>query len=169
MSNFPFVDAPEKAAKLAAVLESLTQTRGAVMIALQKAQEIYGYLPMEVQQRIADGLGVPLQEVYGVATFYSLFKLVPAGKYKVSVCLGTACYVKGGGDIFEKFKSILKIGDHETTADGLFTLESTRCIGCCGLAPVCTVNDEVFGRLTVDDIEGIVNKFKALEASAANA
>ena len=129
------------------------------MTVMQEAQEIYGYLPFEVQQMIADGMNVPLEKVYGVATFYAQFALSPKGVYNVSVCLGTACYVKGSGDLFNKISEVLGIGADECTEDGRFSLTACRCIGACGLAPVLTVNNDVYGRLTVDDVEGILAKY----------
>lgn len=126
---------------------------------LQHAQEIYGYLPIEVQTIIARELDIPLEKVYGVVTFYSQFSLFPKGKYKISVCLGTACYVKGSGDIFNKLSEVLSIDSGECTADGKFSLDACRCIGACGLAPVLTVNDDVYGRLTADDVDGILEKY----------
>jgi NADP-reducing hydrogenase subunit HndA len=112
---------------------------------------------------IAAGLDVPLSEVFGVATFYAQFTLQPKGKYKLSVCLGTACYVKGAGDIYEKLKELLNLGDGECTPDGKFSLDSCRCVGACGLAPVLMVNEEVYGRLTVDDVPGILKKYQEME------
>ena len=132
---------------------------GCLMPILQKAQEIYGYLPIEVQTMIADELHIPLEKVYGVVTFYAQFALNPKGRYKISVCLGTACYVKGSGDIFNKLQELLGIDSGECTPDGKFSLEACRCIGACGLAPVMTVNDDVYGRLTVDELSGILNKY----------
>ena len=126
---------------------------------MHEAQSIYGYLPIEVQQMIADGMNVPLEKVYGVATFYAQFSLSPKGEYNISVCLGTACYVKGAGDLFEKLKEILGIDAEECTPDGRFSLTACRCIGACGLAPVLTVNEDVYGKLTVDDIPGIIAKY----------
>ena len=131
------------------------------MPVLQEAQEVYGYLPIEVQKMIAEGLSVPLEEVYGVSTFYSQFSLTPKGQYNISVCLGTACYVKGAGKIIERISEILGIGAEECTADGRFSLTACRCIGACGLAPVMTVNDDVYGRLEVEDIDGILAKYMA--------
>ena len=131
----------------------------AVITVLQKAQEIYGYLPEEVQLIVADELGVSPAEVYGVSTFYSQFSLNPKGENKISVCLGTACYVKGSGDIFNKLVEKLGIQGGECTPDGKFSLEACRCIGACGLAPVLTVNDDVYGRLTVDDVDSILAKY----------
>ncbi|MBQ2470376.1 MAG: NAD(P)H-dependent oxidoreductase subunit E, partial [Ruminococcus sp.] len=142
------------------VIEKHRDDPGAVMPVLQEAQDIYGYLPLEVQQMIAEGLDVPVDEVYGVSTFYSQFALSPKGKYNISVCLGTACYVKGSGDILNKISEQLGIGAEECTADGQFSLTACRCIGACGLAPVITVNEDVYGRLTVDDVPYIINKYK---------
>lgn len=132
---------------------------GALMPILQKAQEIYGYLPIEVQGIISEETGIPLEKVYGVSTFYSQFSLYPKGKYKISVCLGTACYVKGSGDVFSELKNILKIEEGECTPDGKFSLDACRCIGACGLAPVMTINDDVYGKLTNDMLEGILAKY----------
>lgn len=154
-----FNGTPEQEKQLKNVLEELGSVQGALMIALQKAQEIYGYLPIQVQTMIADGLKLPLEEVYGVSTFYSQFNLNPIGKYKIGICMGTACYVKGSGEILDKFKQRLGIVPGETSADKKFTLEATRCIGCCGLAPVMTVNEEVYGKLVADDVDKILAKY----------
>ena len=116
---------------------------------LHEAQEIYGYLPEEVQKIISQELGVPLSEIYGIVTFYTQFSLYPKGKYQIGVCMGTACYVKGSGDVLDKVKEILGIDVGECTDDGMFSIDATRCIGACGLAPVITVNDDVYGRLVV--------------------
>ena len=159
IGTLPFSGTPEQEAKLKEVIAAHLGDPGAVMPVLQEAQEIYGYLPIEVQTIIAEGLNVPVEEVYGVSTFYSQFSLSPKGKYNISVCLGTACYVKGAGDIFNKFSEILGIGGEECTADGKFSLTACRCIGACGLAPVLTVNDDVYGRLTADDVPGILEKY----------
>ena len=132
---------------------------GALMPVLQGAQGIFGYLPIEVQKHIALSMDVPLSEVYGVASFYSQFILNPKGDYAVAVCLGTACYVKGAGLLMDKLESILGIKNGEITADRKFSLDATRCIGACGLAPVLTVNEEVYGRLTPDMIQGIIDKY----------
>ena len=138
-------------------------TRGALIPVLHEAQEVYGYLPMSVQKRISEGLGVSLAEVYGVVTFYTRFSLNPKGKYKVSVCLGTACYVKGAGQILEKVIEVLKIKNGECTKDGVFSLDVCRCIGACGLAPVMMINDDVYGRLTPDDVPNIIQSYLARE------
>ena len=127
---------------------------------LHEAQEVYGYLPLSVQKVISEGLNIPLAEIYGVITFYTQFSLNPKGKYKIQVCIGTACYVKGSGLILEELKKQLGIDVGQCTEDGKFSLDACRCIGACGLAPVVTVNDEVFGRLTKDDVSKILEKYK---------
>ena len=134
--------------------------KGAVMMTLQSAQDIFGHVPKDVQIRIAEGLGVPLSEVYGVATFYSQFALDPRGQYIIGVCLGTACYVKGSKDVLDKVVETLATPVGKTTADGLFTIKDTRCLGACGLAPVMMINDDVYGRLVPNDIPGILNKYR---------
>lgn len=158
MSN-QFTETPEQKKAFDAAIAELKNVPGPLMKALQKAQEIYGYLPEEVQIRIAEAFDVPLSEIYGIATFYSQFNLYPRGEYKIGICLGTACYVKGSGEILEKFKSKLGIEPGQTTPDRKFTLEATRCIGCCGLAPVLTVNEEVYGKVTADDVDKILAKY----------
>ena len=156
----PFAGTKEQEERLLATIAELKGDKGCLMPIMQKAQDIYGYLPIEVQTIIADELGIPLEKVYGVSTFYSQFSLFPKGKYKISVCLGTACYVKGSGDIYNKLMEKLGIVGGECTPDGKFSLDACRCIGACGLAPVMTVNDDVYGRLTVDDIDEILEKYK---------
>jgi len=153
-------DNKEKFEQLNQVIEELKDQPGALMPILQHAQSIFGCVSLDVQKHIADALGITLSEVYGVATFYSQFKLKPSGKYIVSVCLGTACYVKGSQKVLEKLSEELKIPVGDTTDDGLFTLSATRCLGACGLAPVMTVNDEVYGRLTPDQIPAIIAKYR---------
>lgn len=160
ISSIPFSGTPEQEAQLKETIARYIDDPGAVMPVLQEAQDIYGYLPFEVQKMVAEGLGVPLEEVYGVATFYSQFALSPKGKYNISVCLGTACYVKGSGDILNRLSDILGIEAEECTADGKFSLTACRCIGACGLAPVIMVNEDVYGRLTVEDVQGIIDKYK---------
>ena len=150
----------EKFAQLQELIEAHKNQKGALMPVLQGAQGIFGCVSEDVQKFIADGLGVTLSEVYGVATFYAQFSLYPKGKYNISVCLGTACYVKGSGDIYNKLQEVLGIAGGECTADGKFSLEACRCIGACGLAPVLTVNEDVYGRLTVDDVADILAKYE---------
>ena len=154
-----FQDTPEQREKLMEIIASHKDQPGALMPVLQQAQEVYGYLPIEVQTTIAEGLDIPLEEVYGVVTFYSQFSLYPKGQYKISVCLGTACYVKGSGDIYDKLSRSLGIKGGECTPDGKFSLEACRCIGACGLAPVMTINDDVYGRLTGDELDEILAKY----------
>lgn len=156
----PFAGTKEQEAALLKVITDHKDDKGALMPILQKAQDIYGYLPIEVQTIISNEMNVPLEKIYGIVTFYSQFSLSPKGKYNVSVCLGTACYVKGSGEIFSKLQEMLGIGDGDCTPDGKFSMESCRCIGACGLAPVLTVNDDVYGKLTVDDLDGIIAKYK---------
>ena len=146
--------------KLKEVIKKHLDQPGGLMPVLQEAQGIYGYLPIEVQTMVADGLGISLSEVYGVATFYSQFSLTPKGENQISVCLGTACYVKGSGDIYNALMEKLGIVGGECTPDGKFSLDACRCVGACGLAPVLMVNDEVYGRLTVDDIDDILAKYE---------
>lgn len=150
----------EQEKRLKAVIEASRTTPGCLMHVLQEAQDIYGYLPIQVQKRIAEGLGISLSEVYGVVTFYSQFSLTPKGKYKISVCLGTACYVKGADKILEALENQLEIKCGECTPDGMFSLDSCRCVGACGLAPVIMVNDEVFGKLTPDRVKWILDGYR---------
>ena len=159
-SSVPFTGTKEQEERLLQVIKELKDEKGSLMPIMQKAQEIYGYLPLEVQKIISNETKIPLEKIYGVSTFYSQFALQPKGKYQISVCLGTACYVKGSGDIFNKISEILGIGNGECTPDGKFSLDSCRCVGACGLAPVMMINDEVYGRLTPDDIPGILAKYK---------
>src|SRR5690554_1349991 len=154
ITKTPFDGTNEQREALLKVIDRHKHDKGALMPILQEAQDIYGYLPIEVQTIISDELNIPLEKIYGVVTFYSQFSLTPKGKYQISVCLGTACYVKGAGDIYNKIKEVLNIEDGECTPDGKFSLNGCRCIGACGLAPVITINDDVHGKLTVDDIEG---------------
>jgi len=159
-TTVPFAGTREQEKKLLAVIAEHKDERGALMPILQKAQDIYGYLPIEVQTIIADQMEIPLEKVYGVVTFYAQFSLNPKGKYKISVCLGTACYVKGSGEIFDEFQRLLGIEDGGCTPDGKFSLESCRCIGACGLAPVITINGDVYGRLTPNELGDILAKYE---------
>lgn len=155
----PFTGTAEQKEALLSAIHELRGEKGSLMPIMQKAQEIYGYLPIEVQTMISDELHVPLEKIYGVATFYSQFALNPKGRYQISVCLGTACYVKGSGDIYNKLMDLLGIVGGECTPDGKFSLDACRCVGACGLAPVMMINDEVYGRLSVDDVEAILAKY----------
>ena len=157
----PFTGTEEQKAQLLSVIDELRDEKGCLMPIMQRAQDIYGYLPIEVQRLISDELRVPLEKIYGVATFYSMFNLYPKGKYAISVCLGTACYVKGSGVVMEKLEEALGIESGEITQDGKFSLDDCRCVGACGLAPVVTINDDVYGRLTgkPEEITEILAKY----------
>ena len=159
MTTVAFKGTPEQEEKLLAVIAKYDGMKGATMPILQEAQEIYGYLPIEVQRIIAEKTGIPLEEIYGVVSFYAQFKLNPDGEVAIAVCLGTACYVKGSGDIIEECSRILNVAVGSTSADGKYSLEATRCIGACGLAPVLTINGEVYGRLVAKDMAGILAKY----------
>ena len=159
LTTIPFKGTAEQEKQLREVIDRLKDTQGALMPILQEAQAIYGYLPIEVQKIIAIALDLPLEEVYGVVSFYAQFSLNPKGEYNIGVCLGTACYVRGSGDIYDKLQEVLGISGDECTADRKFSLTASRCIGACGLAPVLTVNEDVYGRLTTKDVEGIVAKY----------
>lgn len=144
--------------------EVLAKHRGegqqALMTTLQQAQGIYGYLPLPVQKKVASALGVSVAEVYGVISFYSFFSLKPKGETQFTVCLGTACYVKGSQILLDKIEEIIGISAGSVTNDGKFSISACRCLGACGLAPVMLVNDDVYGRLTPDEIPGIIAKYK---------
>ncbi|MGN1478890.1 MAG: NAD(P)H-dependent oxidoreductase subunit E [Acutalibacteraceae bacterium] len=161
ISKIPFRGTPEQEAQLRAVIDESKHDKSLLMHVMQQAQAIYGYLPIEVQKIIADGMDVPIEKVYGVSTFYAQFALSPKGEYNISVCLGTACYVKGAQSLLDKITEILGVGAGECSDDGRFSIEACRCIGACGLAPVLTVNDEVYGKLTPDDISSILAKYNA--------
>jgi len=153
--------------KLDHVIDQYKAQPGRLIRILQNGQNIFGYLPAAVQAYIADKLSIPISTVNGVVSFYSLFSQKPVGKYVVSVCLGTACYVKGAKDILGAIRDELQIAENETSMDGLFTLRTTRCIGACGLAPVITVGDDVYGLVSPDDVPGIMHKYmKAHKQSA---
>ena len=155
-----FKGTAEQEAQLRAVIEANKDDSSKLIAVMQQAQDIYGYLPLEVQKIIAEGMGVSAEKVYGVSTFYAQFSLAPKGEYNISVCLGTACYVKGAGDIFNRLSERLGIGADECTEDGKFSLTACRCIGACGLAPVITVNEDVYGRLVAADVKDILAKFQ---------
>ncbi|MGE4483758.1 MAG: NAD(P)H-dependent oxidoreductase subunit E [Oscillospiraceae bacterium] len=155
----PFMGTAEQEKQLREVIAAHKDMQGALMPVLQQAQEIYGYLPIEVQKIIAEGLGLPLEDVYGVVTFYAQFTLNPKGKYTIAVCLGTACYVKGSASVIERIERKLGIQAGGITPDGKFSLDATRCIGACGLAPVMTINGEVYGRLVPDDVDRILEQY----------
>ena len=154
-----FTGTKDQEEKLMEVINRYKGTDGALIPVLHEAQDIYGYLPIEVQAIISKHLDITMAEIYGVVTFYTQFTTQPKGKYKIGICLGTACYVKGSGDILNKIKEKLGIQEGECSPDGKYSIDATRCIGACGLAPVMTVNDDVYGKLTVDDLDDIFAKY----------
>ncbi len=153
----------EKFDELEEFIDGMETTKGALIEILHKAQHIFGYLPRDVQLYVARKLGIPGAEVFGVVSFYSYFTTKPRGKYTISVCMGTACFVKGADKVTERFKEKLKIESNEITEDGQFTLRDVRCVGACGLAPVVMVNDKVFGRVKVEDVDDIISKYEKQE------
>lgn len=159
MSQSSFNGTKEQEKALREVIEKHRSERGCLMPILHEAQAIYGYLPAEVQTIIAEELNIPLSEVYGVVTFYTQFSLQPKGKHRVSICLGTACYVKGSDKILAAVERELGISCGECTADGKFSIDSCRCVGACGLAPVMLVDDDVYGKLTVKEVPAILQKY----------
>ena len=159
ISNVAFKGTEEQRAKLDAVIAAHKGQQGALMPVMQEAQEIYGYLPIEVQNHIALKMDVPLEEVYGISTFYAQFALNPKGEVAIAVCLGTACYVKGSGELLDKIVELVGVGAGETSEDGKYSVDATRCIGACGLAPVLTINNDVYGRLVPDQLKGILAKY----------
>ncbi len=149
----------EKERKLQEIIEKYKNIEGALIPVLHEAQDVYGYLPMSVQKKISEEMNIPLSEIYGVVTFYTQFTLKPKGKYKVNVCMGTACYVKGSNLILDKLREKLGISVGDCTEDGKFSLDACRCIGACGLAPVIMINDDVYGKVTPDEIDKILKKY----------
>ncbi|MCL2828277.1 MAG: NAD(P)H-dependent oxidoreductase subunit E [Oscillospiraceae bacterium] len=170
-TTVPFTGTKEQEAALKEVIAFHKGQPGASMPVLQAAQEIYGYLPEEVQIMVADGLEIPLTEVYGIVSFYSQFVMNPKGKINIAVCMGTACYVVGAGDILDDISEKVCCKAGEITDDGKISVEATRCIGACGLAPVLTINEDVYGKLSRGEIEPVIDsylaKLAALEAGEA--
>lgn len=160
MEALKFEGTPEQEQRLNAVFKAYESVPGKLMPVLQEAQEIYGYLPIEVQSKIADALKISLSEVYGVATFYSQFNLNPKGKHRISVCLGTACYVKGADKVLEEVENQLGIKAGECTPDRKFSIDTCRCVGACGLAPVIMIGDKVYGKVDPKQIAGILKEYK---------
>ena len=146
--------------ELKAFIEEWKGKPGNLIMVLHKVQQTYGYIPREIAIEISSLLDVPLAKIYGVVTFYNFFKLQKAGKYIIQVCLGTACYLRGGDDLMKEFERQLGVGVNATTPDGLFSVEAVRCLGCCGLAPVAVVNGEVHGKLETKDVEGIIKQYR---------
>ncbi|MBE6565082.1 MAG: NAD(P)H-dependent oxidoreductase subunit E [Ruminococcaceae bacterium] len=159
-SSFPFTGTPEQEKQLKAIIDANKSDASRLMFVMQEAQHIYGYLPFEVQEMIAEGMGMPIEKVYGISTFYALFSLAPKGKYNISLCMGTACYVKGAQKVMDKLVEILGIGPDECTPDGMFSITPCRCLGACGLAPVMTVNDEVYAAVTPEKVTKLLAELK---------
>ncbi|MBR4260712.1 MAG: NADH-quinone oxidoreductase subunit NuoE [Clostridia bacterium] len=153
-----------KDCELMAILEKYEKDKSNLIQILNQVQEKYGYISQDAQKEISEYLDISMAEVYGVITFYSRFTLKPKGKYNIAVCLGTACFVKGSEKVLDKVKEILKIDVGQTTEDGLFSIEATRCVGACGLAPVFTVNDEVYGKATPEMVESVIKRIRDEEA-----
>lgn len=151
-----------KAQELEKTINKYKGMDGALIPVLHEAQDLYGYLPIGVQKTVAEGLGVSLAEIYGVVTFYTQFSLYPKGKYQIQICLGTACYVKGAGAIYDALKKEVGLDCDGVTEDGMFSLEGCRCIGACGLAPVIMINGEVYGRITPTDVHDIIEKYREM-------
>ena len=150
---------PEQIEKLDEVIEKYKGKSGGLIPVLERAQEILEYIPIGIQKRVANGLNLPLSQVYGVVTFYSFFTMTPRGKHTVRVCLGTACYVRGGKTIAENLEKILGIKEGETTEDRMFTYESVRCLGACGLGPVVVIDEEVHGRMKPSKIKELLAQY----------
>lgn len=148
-----------KLKKLEDYINSLEEIEGELISVLHQAQDIFGYLSEDLQLYVARRLDIPAAKVFGVVTFYSFFTMVPRGKHLISICMGTACFVKGADKILEEFRRQLKLGDDNSTADGIFTVETLRCVGACGLAPVVIVDGKVFGRFKVEDVEGVIKQY----------
>ena len=146
--------------ELKAFVEEWKDKPGNLIMVLHRVQQTYGYIPRSIAIEISGLLDVPLAKIYGVVTFYNFFKLQKAGKYIAQVCLGTACYLRGGDDLIKEFEKQLGVGVNATTPDGLFSVEAVRCLGCCGLAPVVVVNGEVYGKLGKGDVAGIIEKYR---------
>lgn len=149
--------------QLKEVCKSFNNESGELINVLHKAQSIFGYLPAEIQEVIADELNISVAKVYGVVTFYSFFTMTPKGKYPISICTGTACYVRGAEKVIDEFKRLLKLEVGETSADGKFSLSGLRCVGACGLAPVVLVGEKTYGRVSPDEVRKILNEYEEAE------
>jgi NADH-quinone oxidoreductase subunit E len=151
------IDFPQE---LSSFIDEWKSKPGSLIMMLHKTQETFGYLPRAAAEKLAMITGIPLAKIYGVITFYHFFKTTKPGKNRISVCLGTACYLKGGQDLIEEARNILGIGEGEVSADGLFSIDPVRCVGCCGLAPVITVGTDTYGKVTKDQLPEIVSKYQ---------
>jgi NADP-reducing hydrogenase subunit HndA len=146
--------------KLEIFINEFSDKQGSLIAILHKAQEIFGYLPREVQEFISEKTGVPVAKIFGVVSFYSFFTMNPKGKYPISVCTGTACYVKGAENVLEEFKRLLEIEVGESTIDGKFSLDALRCVGACSMAPVVTIGEKVYGSVTPEQVKKIISEYK---------
>lgn len=153
----------ERIDKVKEFIEQLKNGKGELIPLLHEVQELYGYLPEEILHIISESLNIPMSEIYGVASFYHFFSLEPKGEHVIKVCIGTACYVKGGQSILNRLSQELKVEVGKTTEDGKFTLEGTRCLGACGLAPVITVDDKVYAKVTLEDVRRIIDEYNREE------
>lgn len=150
----------EQVAKIKDICKSFNNEAGELINVLHKTQETFGYLPAEVQEVIAKELNIPVAKVYGVVTFYSFFTMIPKGKYPISICTGTACYVRGAEKVLDEFKRILDVKVGETSPDGKFSLSCLRCVGACGLAPVVSVGEKIYGRVSPDGVKDILKEYE---------
>ncbi|WP_304226100.1 NAD(P)H-dependent oxidoreductase subunit E [Gracilinema caldarium] len=146
--------------ELAAFIDEWKAKPGSLIMILHKIQETFGYIPREAAEKASRITGIPLARIYGVITFYHFFKTTKPGKYKISVCLGTACYLKGGQELINEARSILSLEENGVTEDGLFSIDPVRCVGCCGLAPVITIGNDVYGKVTKDQLPDIIAKYQ---------
>lgn len=147
--------------KIHGFCDEFNNAHGELINVLHKTQSEFGYLPAEVQEVIADKMGMPVAKVYGVVTFYSFFTMIPKGEFPISICTGTACYVRGAENVLAEFKKQLDIEVGETSADGKFSLSCLRCVGACGLAPVVLVGDKTYGRVAPDDVKEIISEYSS--------
>ena len=160
VSSVLFNGTKEQEKRFLELIEKYKNIDGPLVMILHKAQDIYGYLPYEVMKIISDKLNISINEVYSVASFYTQFRLSKSGKYQIGICMGTACYIKGSEKLVLEIKNILGINDGECTSNGLFSLDTTRCLGCCGMAPVISINDDIYGNVKVSDIKKILDNYK---------
>jgi NADH:ubiquinone oxidoreductase subunit E len=155
---------PEIKREIASICKEHKDEPSPLLVVLEEIQSRFGYVSLEAMEQVSIGLGVPVAEIYGVVTFYNFFSLSPKGKYVVSVCLGTACYVKGGQAVCDKFEELLKVKPGQTTSDGIFTLQAIRCMGACALAPAVNINGKVYPQMTPDKVAGVLAEYQAKEA-----
>ena len=160
MSHIKLELKPEQVAKIKEICKSFNNDPGELINVLHKTQETFGYLPAEVQEVVAAELNISVAKVYGVVTFYSFFTMIPKGKHPISICTGTACYVRGAEKVLDDFKRVLNVKVGETTPDGKFSLNCLRCVGACGLAPVVLIGEKVYGRVSPDGVKDIIKEYE---------